>query len=79
MTAMGVNTQDLFINKTKKDEKQKQQMKTIMLMIHQPEMGQKTHFSRTKLLVSWSFIAFNKGKVDGGMKNIHEAPDRKIL
>lgn len=54
-------------------------MKTIMLMIHQPEMGQKTHFSRTKLLVSWSFIAFNKGKVDSGMKSIHEAPDRKIL
>ena len=31
-------------NPLKLSEKQKQQMKTIMLMIHQPEMGQKTQF-----------------------------------
>lgn len=46
-------------------KKQKQQMKkTIMLMIYISHMVRKP-ISKEQLLVSWSFIAFNRGKVDG--------------
>jgi len=32
-----------------------------------------------QLLVSWSFIAFNRGKVDGWNEKDQRAPDGKIL
>lgn len=38
--------------------------KTIMLMIYISHMVRKP-ISKEQLLVSWSFIAFNRGKVDG--------------
>ena len=39
-------------------------MKTILFMIHQQPPGQKP-ISKEQLLVFQSFIAFNRGKVDG--------------
>lgn len=32
-----------------------------------------------QLLVSWSFIAFDRGKVDSWNEKDHHAPDGKIL
>lgn len=60
MIVMGANTQ-FFINKTKKDEKQKQQMKTSILpIIHQP-CDQKPISKEQRLLVS-EFYCIHRGK-----------------
>ena len=58
---MGVNTRDLFINKTKKDEKQKQQRKTIMLMNTSARNGSENPFLN-KVAGVMEFYCIQQGK-----------------